>query len=77
MSAVRVQYRVVFGKGDEAVEGPDDAELVITIPVAKAHEDPNVTFMRGDLRPSGPTGALFEVLANGDVAAAFSRLAQR
>ena len=31
-----VQYRVSFGKKDEAVDGPDDAVLVISIPAASA-----------------------------------------
>ena len=31
-----VQYRVAFGKNDEVVEGPDDAELVVTIAAADA-----------------------------------------
>ena len=29
----RVQYRVVVGKKDERVEGPDDADLVVTAPL--------------------------------------------
>ena len=73
----RVQYRVAFGKKDEAVEGPDDADVVITIPLADAALDPSVAFMQGKLKAAGHTGVLFEVLRNGDAAAAISRLASR
>ncbi len=72
-----VQYRVAFGKKDEAVEGPDDADVVITIPAADAAVDPSVAFMQGKLKATGHTGRLFEVLRNGDAAAAISRLASR
>ncbi len=73
----RVQYRVVFGKKDEAVDGPDDADVVITVPVADAALDPSVAFMQGKLKAAGHTGVLFEVLRNGEAAAAISRLASR
>jgi hypothetical protein len=74
---VIVQYRVVFGKNDEAIEGPDDADLVVTVPLADATGDPTVAFMRGKLKSTGSTGLLFDALRNGDVAAAISRLASR
>lgn len=72
-----VQYRVVVGKGDERIEGPDDADVVLTLPIAVATEsgfDPDVEFMRGRLKVSGHTGALFDVLSSGEAAAAFARL---
>ena len=72
-----VQFRVAFGKKDEAVEGPDDADVVITIPAGDAGLDPSVAFMQGKLKATGHTGRLFEVLRNGDAAAAISRLASR
>ena len=72
-----VQYRVVFGKKDEVVEGPDDADVVITVPAADATSDPAVAFMRGKLKAAGHTGKLFDVLRSGDAAAALSRLASR
>jgi len=37
---VSVQYRVAFGKNDEAVAGPDDAEVVVTVAAADATVDP-------------------------------------
>ena len=72
-----VQYRVAFGKNDEAVEGPDDAELVITVPAADATLLPEVAFMQGKLKSTGPTGPLFDVFADGSAAAVLSRLASR
>ena len=75
MSAV--QYRVAFGKKDEAVDGPDDADLVVTIAAADAGIEPNVAYMQGRLKAAGHTGVLFEVLRNGEAAAAISRLASR
>ena len=68
------QYRVVVGKKDERVEGPDDAEVVITVPLAGADRDPTVAFMQGRLKSSGDTGLLFRLLRSGEVAAALQRL---
>ena len=70
-----VQYRVAFGKNDEAVEGPDDAELVVTIAAADASFTPEVAFMLGKLKNTGPTGALFAVLRDGSAGEAIRRLA--
>ena len=72
-----VQYRVAFGKNDEAVEGPDDADVVVSVPAADAVTDPSVAFMQGKLKAFGHTGVLFEVLRNGEAAAVLSRLASR
>jgi hypothetical protein len=74
---VSVQYRLVFGKKDEAVDGPDEAELVITMAAADVALDPTVAFMQGKLKAVGHTGRLFELLRSGDAAAALSRLASR
>jgi hypothetical protein len=74
---VSVQYRVAFGKKDEAVEGPDDADLVITIAAGDAELAPSVAYMQGRLKATGHTGVLFDVLRNGEAAAAISRLASR
>ena len=54
----RVQYRVAFGKKDEAVEGPDDADVVITIPVADATLDPSVAFMQASSPASAPSAPM-------------------
>lgn len=72
-----VQYRVAFGKNDEAVEGPDDADVVIRIDAKYAGDDPTVAYMRGKLKAEGHTGALIEALSGGFAAEAISRLASR
>ena len=72
-----VQYRVVFAKNDEAVEGPDDAEVVVTIAVADAALEPTKAFMLGKLKNTGPTGPVLAALRDGSAAAAISRLASR
>jgi hypothetical protein len=74
---VSVQYRIAFGKNDEAVEGPDAADVVVTMGAADAGLDPTVAFMQGKLKSTGSTAALFEVLRNGDAATAIRRLASR
>ncbi len=68
------QYRGVVGKKDERVEGPDDASVVITVPLADADRDPTVAFMQGRLKSSGDTGELFRLLRSGEVEAALQRL---
>jgi hypothetical protein len=70
-----VQYRVVLGKKDERVEGPDDADVVISIAAKDVGLDPTVAFMSGKLKAAGHTGVLLDVLRNGDAAAALARLA--
>jgi hypothetical protein len=72
-----VQYRVVFGKKDEVVEGPDDAALVITVPAADATGDPTSLYMQGKLKASGASGALFELLRSGELSRVLARLASR
>ncbi len=72
-----IQYRVAFGKNDEAIDGPDGADLVVTIAAADASMDPTVAYMQGKLKSTGSTAALFEVLRNGDATAVISRLASR
>ena len=75
-----VQYRLAVAKKDERVEGPDDADVVITAPVAvvaAAGFDATVEYMRGKLKATGHTGQLLELLKSGAVDAAFSRLASQ
>jgi hypothetical protein len=75
-----VQYRVVVGKKDERVDGPDDAELVVTVPVDVVQADdfdPTVAFMRGRLKSTGPTGPLFDLLRSGEAAKRLTELAGR
>lgn len=73
-----VQYRITVSKSEELVDGPDDADAVVTVPVdvvTAADFDPAVAFMQGRLKSSGSTGALFAVLRSGAAAASLSRLA--
>ena len=63
-----IQVRVVVGKKDEIVTGPDDAAVVVSVPLADVGLDPTVAFMQGKLKSTGSTGALFELLASGEVA---------
>ena len=72
-----IQYRVGFGKNDEAVDGPEGADVVVTIAAADASLDPTVAYMQGKLKSTGSTAALLEVLRNGEATAAITRLASR
>lgn len=72
-----VQYRVVVAKKDERVDGPDDADVVVTVPLVDAAADgfdPTVAYMRGVLKASGHTGVVLEILKSGTAAEAISRL---
>ena len=72
-----IQYRVAFAKNDEAIDGPDGADVVVTISAADAAIDPTVAFMQGKLKSTGSTAALFDVLRTGDASTVISRLASR
>ena len=75
-----VQYRVVVAKKDERVEGPDDAELVLTVPIAVVQADDfdaTIAFMQGRLKTQGPTGPLLDLLRSGAAGAALTSLAGR
>ena len=72
-----IQYRVLFGKNDEMVEGPDGAAVVVSIAVADTGLAPATAFMLGKLKNTGSTGALFAAVRDGSAAAAISRLASR
>jgi hypothetical protein len=64
-----VQYRLVVAKKDERVDGPDDADVVITVPieiVRTADFDATVEFMRGKLKAAGHTGELLALLKSGE-----------
>ena len=72
-----IQYRVAFGKNDEAVDGPDDAEVVVTIAASDVALGASVAFMQGKLKSTGSTRELLAALSDGSAAAAISRLASR
>ena len=73
-----VQYRVVVAKKDERVDGPDDADAVLTVPLAAAEAedfDPTIAYMRGVLKASGHTGRILDALRSGEAATVIARLA--
>jgi hypothetical protein len=73
-----VQYRLVVAKKDERVDGPDDADIIVTAPldaVTAADFDATVEFMRGRLKASGHTGDLLDLLRSGAATEALGRLA--
>ena len=77
MTGGTVQYRVVVAKKDERVAGPDDADVVVTVPLAAARADgfdPAVAYMRGVLKATGHTGVLLDALTSGAAAAAIAEL---
>lgn len=72
-----IQYRVVIAKKDERIDGPDDADVVITVPLADAvaeNFDPTVAYMRGALKAAGHTGVVLDALKSGAAAEAIGRL---
>jgi hypothetical protein len=72
------QYRVAVTKKDERVEGPDAADVVVTVPLEAARApdfDATVAYMQGVLKSTGPTGPLLRALRDGHVDAAVGRLA--
>ena len=73
-----VQYRVVVAKKDERIDGPDDADIVMTVAVVDAGADdfdPTVAFMRGKLKAAGHTGQILDLLKSGEATAAIATLA--
>ncbi len=72
-----VQYRVVFAKKDEAVEGPDDAEIVVSVAASDAALNPTVAFMQGKLKVTGPMGPFFAMLKSSAFSEALTRLSAR
>jgi hypothetical protein len=70
-----VQYRLMAGKLTTRVEGPDDADIVITVDVQDLATDPAAAFMAGRLKAAGHTGRFFELLRSGEVATALAGFA--
>ena len=67
-----VQARVAVAKKIELVDGPDDADVVVTIAAGDADLDPSVAFMQGRLKAVGDTGRLFDALTDGTIARAIA-----
>lgn len=73
-----VRYLVSVARSDQRADGPDDAEVTFTIPLAVVTEpgfDATVEFMRGRLKVSGPTSGVFAALSSGEADATLLRLA--
>mgnify|MGYP006279523877 CR=1 FL=1 len=77
MTKSTIQYRVAKSKKEEVVEGPDEADVVVTIAAADVDLGANVAYMRGKLKSTGSTGVLLRALASGEVDAALSAIASR
>lgn len=74
-----VQYRLLVGKKDERVSGPDDAELVVTAPLTEVLADDfdaTVAYMQGVLKSTGSTGALLDLLRSGEATTALRAAAR-
>ena len=75
-----VQYRLIVGKKDEIVDGPADADLVVSVPLVEVQTDgfdPALAYMQGKLKSTGPTGPLFALLRSGAATSELTRLAAR
>jgi len=72
-----IQYRVAKGKKEEIVEGPDDADVVVSVAAADIEMGANVAYMRGKLKAVGHTGVLLRALADGEIDDALSAIASR
>jgi hypothetical protein len=71
-----IQFRLVMGKGDERISGPDNADTVATIAKADATMDLSVAFMKSKLKITGATGPLFDALSSGQAATIIAELLQ-
>lgn len=74
-----VQYRVEVTKKDVRTDGPDDADVVVSAPLAVAAEpgfDATVEFMRGRVKAAGHTGDVFALLKSGAATEALRALAE-
>jgi len=76
-NTVHIQYRVAKGKKEEIVDGPDDADVVVSIASGDIEMGANVAFMRGKLKATGHTGVLLRALATGEIDDALSAIASR
>ncbi len=72
-----IQYRVAKGKKEEVVEGPDNADVVVSVAAGDIEMGANVAFMRGKLKAAGHTGVLLRALASGEIDDALSAIASR
>ena len=65
-----IRCGVAVARSDERAEGPEDASVVVTVPLVVASEDgfsATVEYMRGRLKAKGHTGELLDALADGTI----------
>ncbi|NBN88715.1 MAG: hypothetical protein EBU67_00110 [Actinobacteria bacterium] len=72
-----IQYRVAKSKKEEVVDGPDDAEVVVSIAATDLELGANVAYMRGKLKATGHTGVLLRALASGEIDRGLTAVASR
>jgi hypothetical protein len=72
-----IQYRVAKSKKEEVVDGPDDAEVVVSIAATDLELGANVAYMRGKLKATGHTGVLLCALASGEIDRGLTAVASR
>ena len=61
---------VAVARSEERAEGPEDASVVVTVPLVVASEDgfsATLEYMRGRLKAKGHTGELLDALADGTI----------
>lgn len=76
--ATTFQYRLGIGKKDELVEGPDGADVVVTVPLEEVRAEgfqATVAYMQGKLKSAGPTGPLLDGLRSGEIDRELRRIA--
>jgi len=69
---------VAVARSEERSEGPEEASVVVTVPLAVASEEgfsATVEYMRGRLKAKGHTGELLDALSDGTVDDMVRRLA--
>ncbi len=74
------QYRVVVAKNDERIDGPNDADVMLSVPVAVAVDanfDATVEYMRGRLKAVGHTASVLAELKSGEATMRLSQLASQ
>lgn len=72
-----IQYRVAKSKKEEVVDGPGDAEVVVSIAATDLELGASVAYMRGKLKATGHTGVLLRALASGEIDRGLTAVASR
>ena len=77
VTAPVIQYRIVRGKRDEIVVGPDDADVVISVAPGRRRSRSHRGLHAGQAEGTGHTGVLLDALRSGEVAQALAALAHQ